>query len=294
MLKYPTKLQLKHSAKDISFHTLMQSITQARDKSAWAIAWALKSVHGNLSRLLVNGVEPTTTGLREAPENFLHMLLDIAEEFGDEELKAAVCTLDHLHSFISRLLDHGADPTVQETTSRNSPLDLALQSSNQKIMFMLLNSFKERTEFKLSIAKTKSEKSEILRAAGSVLARLMYHECAQLSSDNTISWILLNSTRDRGFIFGTRSIKLWEMYVDQEGCSAMHIAAKKGQSRAFGKMLAMKFPVDMVDAYGRTPKDLAKSNNRLKVLFLLMDKKDKLGPRVIWCWDDMRWVLQTG
>lgn len=154
----------------------------------------------------------------------------------------------------------------------------------------MLDSLRQRTDFKLSLAKTTKEKSEVLEPIASLLAYLVYREVAELDCDHILSWLFMNSIHNRNFIFGSKSVGLLDLYTDVEGSNVMHVAALRGLARAVGTMISLGFK-ESLDARGRRPMDLAIENGKVRVIFMLMENEQKRKRRVIWSWKESAWRM---
>jgi hypothetical protein len=270
---------------------LLTSPAKARDKRLWALIWMLKSAHAKVSKLLVNAVYGLVN-IKAIDINPLPMLMEVAQQSGDGELKGAVQAVTRSQVLVFRLLEHGADPIIKDTTpSMKTALDMALESRHQDMIFLVLNSVLQRTEFSLSLAKTAKEKSEILHPITSHMASLIYRELADLNTDHVLSWLILIADRDRNFVLA--SIKALETYTDGEGSNAMHVAALNGHARAVGIMIYLGLNKDILDSRGRSPADLALANKRGRASIALTRANSDGGDaekrrRAIWSWDKMK------
>jgi ankyrin repeat protein len=276
-VKYGTNQLLREKLRgSMPLGKFLESAARAGEKSLWAMAWSLRSAHANLSNILVNGN-------RGSHKRTLFRLKLAALRIKDKELSAVLEGLTYIQDLISRLLGHGAEPIVIDNSpSKLTALDIALNSGRQCIIFDLLNSLFQRTGFKLSFARTAAEKSEVLQPVASLLARLIYREIADLDTEHVLDWLLFfHVNRGPSFIFGSKSVNLLEMYTDEGGSNAMHVAAAKRRFKAVGLMISLGFKKDVLDALGRSPWDIAKLKGRLKVLFMLMSEGERKKRRII-------------
>jgi hypothetical protein len=283
--KYGTNQQLREKlGASIPLENFLESAAKTGDKSLWAMVWSLRSAHAKLSKTLVNGFGET------GHNPFI--LREIGRQTNDKELRAVLQGLTYIRALVSRLLNHGADPIVTDyTPSTVTALELAVDSGDQEIIFNLLSTMRQQTEFKLSPDKTAAEKSGVLQPVASLLARIIYREIADQDSEHVLAWLFKSSIHDPNFIFGSKSVNLLELYTGKGGGNAMHVAAAKGNVRAIGLMIPLGFKKDVLDALGRSPWDLAELEERLKVLFLLMSEGERMERRIIWSWQKVGWQL---
>ncbi|KAE8445546.1 hypothetical protein EG329_013310 [Mollisiaceae sp. DMI_Dod_QoI] len=251
-------------------------------RAVWSVLWALASAQKRLIELLMQLI----TGGIEADKHYASRsvlpLLDNAiqqlhqdRSLVDGGVKAktlipnkflSACSLiDGARSLVSRLLDHRADPTIPDKAMA-TPLSVALNSGLFNTVALLLNSIKRNAEFELALVKSKREKLELLHRAGTLVARLLYDECATLESDHIMRWLWFEHTSNSDFIFNPASVDLLNLSEDKNHCSAMHLAASRGNAVAIAKMLAFGFSKDTTDGQGRTAKDIAFELGRGKVI----------------------------
>jgi ankyrin repeat protein len=283
----------ERSESKISSHQLLLAASQLRPlpggspmrpSTVWSTIWALVSAQKRLVRILVESVIGASTDpkFRSGSSSLLNAIVAYREskfhvKFGEEstemlldKITSAASSIDDARSLVSRLLDHGADPTIQDNVTM-TPLNLALDSGLRNFVVPLLGSVKRSTEYELALANDRKERAHLLRQAGTFIARLLYDECTRLGSDHIISWLLVEQNLDPKFVFNPKSVSR-----DGNGRSAMHAAASKANAGALQKMLAFGFSMNAEDRHGRTAMDIANDLGHGRVIAMLLNHKERL------------------
>lgn len=315
----------KRSEGEISSRQLLLAASQLRSlpggspirsSAVRSTIWALVSAQKRLVRILVESVIGASAypKFRSGSSSLLNAIMAYREskfhvKFREEstemlldKITSAASSIDDARSLVSRLLDHGADPTIQDNMT-TTPLKLALDSDLRNVVMLLLGSVKRSTEYELALAKDQKERTHLLRQAGTFIAHLLYDECARLGSDHIISWLLVEQNLDPKFIFNPKSVDLLDLSRDGDGRSAMHAAASKANAGALQKMLAFGFSMNAEDRDKRTVMDIAEHLRHGRIIAVLRNHEEQLARRAEatptleaeyvaeWSWKEARYLV---
>ena len=122
-----------------------------RPRKFWALSRILASSHAQTARLIMESVYFPTD---------LDRILKFCVDSEKQSLEPALHSVLDCRALVTRLLDYGADPMIQDTVLGNTPLELALQSGDRNIGSILLSGVEKQLEFKLSLISSEPNRRQ--------------------------------------------------------------------------------------------------------------------------------------
>ncbi|KAK5054527.1 hypothetical protein LTR84_001418 [Exophiala bonariae] len=188
------------------------------------------------------------------------------------KLNSANTEVRQSRACIAHLLRLGANVTIESVQSQyTDPVNLSLMYDLGRTTQRLLDNLERNTEYQLSLAKSKTEKSRLLRQFGTTVANYLRRNAYTTGLSPVFDWIDRKCHSDS--IFGSLPLDLMDLSREENGCSVMHIAASHGYVDPLRNMIGMGFSECVKDDRGRILMDIALEKRHGRIIAMLLNRR---------------------